>query len=156
MDTDALKRVADLIASRNEIDAHIASITGRPALVGHLGEWIAAEVFGIELEVSASAKAVDGRFTPGPLAGRMVNIKCYGKRDGILDMTEDQTLDYYLVLTGPRVVAQSSRGTTRPMLIDAVYLSTLDYCLRSSANEASRRSRYQRHGKVLGGSGGVS
>lgn len=122
MDTRALERVADLIARRNDADAEIAAITGRPVAAGHLGEWVAAEVFGIDLEASAVARAIDGRFTSGPLAGRTVNIKWYGKREGLLDMTEDPGLNYYLVLTGPRGTAASSRGTTRPMLIDAVYL----------------------------------
>lgn len=122
MDVDALRLVADLIARRNAIDAEIAAKTGRPALPGHLGEWIAAEVFDIDLEASAVARAVDGRFASGPLAGSTVNIKWYGKREGLLDMTEDPSLDYYLVLTGPRGPAASSRGSTRPMLIHAVYL----------------------------------
>ena len=122
MDIEKLQRVATLIAQRNAIDDEIAAITGRPALAGHLGEWIAAEVFAIQLETSAVAKAIDGRFASGPLADCTVNIKWYGKREGLLDMTEDPTLDYYLVLTGPRGTAPSSRGSTRPMLIDAVYL----------------------------------
>lgn len=122
MDADAVRRVADLIARRNKIDKEIAAITGRPALAGHLGEWIAGEVFDIDLEASAVAKAIDGRFASSPLADCTVNIKWYGKREGLLDITEDPNLDYYLVLTGPRAIAGSSRGTTRPMLIDAVYL----------------------------------
>jgi hypothetical protein len=121
VDVDTLKQVADLIARRNEIDTEIAAITGRPALAGHLGEWIAAEIFAIDLEASAVAKAIAGHFTSEPLAGCTVNIKWYGKLEGLLDVTEDPSLDY-LVLTGPRGVAASSRGTTRPMLIDAVYL----------------------------------
>jgi hypothetical protein len=36
---------------------------------GHLGEWIASVVFDIELESSASAKGIDGRFRSGPLRG---------------------------------------------------------------------------------------
>jgi hypothetical protein len=88
----------------------------------HLGEWIAAQVFDIELEASAVAAGVDGRFRSGPLQGRTVNIKWYLKREGALDMTESTALDYYLVLTGPRSPALSSRGATRPWCIEAVYL----------------------------------
>lgn len=131
MDIEKLQRVAALIAQRNAIDAEIAAITGRPALAGHLGEWIAAEVFDIRLETSAVAKAIDGRFASGPLAGCTVNIKWYGKREGLLDMTEDPSLDYYLVLTGPRGTAASSRGATRPMLIDAVYLFETTHLLEA-------------------------
>jgi hypothetical protein len=34
---------------------------------GHLGEWIAARILGMALEPSATATAIDGRFTSGGL-----------------------------------------------------------------------------------------
>lgn len=37
-------------------------------------------------------------------------------------MTFDEELDCYLVLTGPRAAASSSRGGIRPSRIDSVYL----------------------------------
>jgi len=37
-------------------------------------------------------------------------------------MSESSVLDYYLVLTGPRSAALTSRGGTRPRRIDHVYL----------------------------------
>jgi hypothetical protein len=55
---------------------------------GHLGEWIAAQVFDIELEGSAVAAAIDGRFRSDPLQGQTVNTKWYFKREGLLDTTE--------------------------------------------------------------------
>lgn len=122
MDLEALERVAGLIAQRNAIDAQIGGIIERPVVAGHLGEWIAAEVFDIRLEASAVAKAIDGRFTAGSLAGRTVNIKLYGKREGLLDIVDDPTVEYYLVMTGPRGGAVSSRGGTSAILIEAVYL----------------------------------
>jgi hypothetical protein len=122
MDTAALTEVATLLRSRNAIDERIASIIGRPALTGHLGEWLAAEVFDIQLETSASAKAIDGRFRSGPLAGKTVNIKTYGKREGILDTTDHPSLAYYLVLCGPKATAMTSKGGTRPWAIENVYL----------------------------------
>ena len=75
---------------------------------GHLGEWIAAQVFDIELEASAVAAGIDGRFRSGPMQGRAVNIKSYLKREGMLNITESNALDYYLVLTGPPSAAVSS------------------------------------------------
>ena len=51
-----------------------------------------------------------------------MNIKWYLKREGVLDTTESTALDYYLVLTGPRSPAVSSRGASRPWCIEAVYL----------------------------------
>ena len=79
---------------------------------GHLGEWIAAKVFGSELGASAVAAGIDGRFRSGPLQGRTVNIKWYLKSEGMLETTESAALGYYLVLSGPPSAAVSSRGTT--------------------------------------------
>jgi hypothetical protein len=89
---------------------------------GHLGEWIAAQVFDIELEASAVATGIDGRFHSGPLTGGTVNIKWYLKREGMLDTTESTALDYYLVLSGPPSAAVSSRDARRPWCIEAVFL----------------------------------
>jgi len=98
---EQLDQLARLLQQRNALDGDIASILGRPMTSGHAGEWIASQVFDIELEASASAAAIDGRFRSGPLAGRNVNVKWYLLREGMLDMTEYDVLDYYLVLTGP-------------------------------------------------------
>jgi Resolvase, N terminal domain len=73
-------------------------------------------------EAAANAAGYDGHFTAGALAGRTVNVKTYGKREGLLDMKSSSPLDYYLVFTGPKAAAASSRGTLRPFCIDAVYL----------------------------------
>jgi hypothetical protein len=56
------------------------------------------------------------------LTGKTVNVKWYLKQEGLLDMTESAALDFYLVLTGPHSAAVSSRSSTRPWRIDAVYL----------------------------------
>jgi Uracil DNA glycosylase superfamily len=114
--------IADLLRKRNEIDAAIAKIIDRPMASGHLGEWIAAQVFNIALEEAANNPAIDGRFRSGPLMGHTVNVKWYPKHEGILDMTESLALDFYLVLTGPHSAAESSRSSTRPWPIDAAYL----------------------------------
>jgi hypothetical protein len=122
VDADALEQVAALLRERNAIDAELAQLIQRPMTSGHLGEWIAAQVFDIELEASAAAAGIDGRFRSGPLRDRTVNIKWYLKREGLLDTTASATLDYYLVLTGAPSPAVSSRGTTRPWCIQAVFL----------------------------------
>jgi hypothetical protein len=117
-----MRRIAELLRERNAIDEEIAAIMHRPMTAGHLGEWIASQVFDIGHEPSAAAAAIDGRFRSGPLQGRTVNIKWYLKREGLLDTSESDRLDYYLVLTGPPVAAASSRGGTRPWRVDAVFL----------------------------------
>ncbi len=122
MDTDTIAKVARLIRSRNAIDKQLGAIIGRPPLAGHLGEWVAAEIFGIELEVSASAETIDGRFRSGPLKCKTVNIKSYGKGEGLLDTAVAANPDYYLVLTGPKATTMTSKGGVRPWCIADVYL----------------------------------
>lgn len=122
VERDSLARAGALLRERNAIDAELAQLIQRPVTSGHLGEWIAAQIFDIELEASAVAPGIDGRFRLGALQGRTVNIKWYLKREGLLDTTESTVLDYYLVLTGPASAAASSRGSARPWCIEAVFL----------------------------------
>lgn len=122
MTDDEVAHIARLLSQRNAIDDTIAAVIQRPMTAGHLGEWIASQVFGIELEQSAVTAAIDGHFRFGPLQGCTVNVKWYLKQEGLLDMTKSSTLDYYLVLTGPRSAAPTSRGGTHPWCIDRVYL----------------------------------
>jgi hypothetical protein len=95
-----IEQIAELLRERNAIDEKIAKIISRPMTAGHFGEWLAARIFGIELEPTAVTAAFDGRFTWGHLQGRTVNVKWYLKREGPLDLTKSETLDYYLVFTG--------------------------------------------------------
>jgi len=74
-----LHTLAQLLTKRNRLDQAIAAVIGRPAIQGHIGEFIASRVFGIRLMPSASNKAFDGQFVGGPLDGRSVDIKLYGK-----------------------------------------------------------------------------
>jgi len=117
-----LAELADLLRARNALDAQIAAIIGWPPEKGHLGEYIAARIFGIQLQESASHKGIDGYFTSGPIAGRSVNVKYYGKRDGLLAVASADGPDYYLVLTGLRAGAGSSKGLLRPFVISSAYL----------------------------------
>jgi hypothetical protein len=111
-----------MLRKRNAVDAEIAVVIGRPMTHGHLGEWIASEIFDIELEPAANAEAIDGHFRTGALAGATVNVKWYLKREGILDMSVSDLLDYYLVLSGPVRSAPAAVLGLRPWRIDAVYL----------------------------------
>lgn len=122
MEHDVLLQIAELLKERNRIDHQIVQVIQRPMAAGHLGEWIAAQIFDIELEPTATAMAIDGRFRSGSLKGRTVNVKWYLQREGLLDMSVSEVLDDYLVMTGPIGAAVSSRGRTRPWRIDAVYL----------------------------------
>ena len=66
---DQLARLASLIRRRNLVDGEIAATIGRPAHLGHIGEFVAAAIFDIKLLESATHKGADGHFTRGPLAG---------------------------------------------------------------------------------------
>jgi len=116
------ERIADLLKKRNEIDREISRIIGRPSTRGHIGEFIASKIFKIKLESSATTKGFDGVFTEGPLRGKTVNIKLYGKQEGILDITLRELADYYLVFTGPKTALASSRGSSRPLIVSNAYL----------------------------------
>ena len=109
MSSNRLEVLADLLRRRNDLDAEIASVTGRPALPGHIGEFIAAEVFGIDLHPSATHTGSDGTFRTGSLAGRTVNVKLYGFQEGILDVKVQDPPEFYLVLTGDKRSAANSR-----------------------------------------------
>ena len=117
-----LERLAEVISEYNSLGNRISEITDRPATIGHTGEYIAAHVFDIELEDSATAKGFDGVFRSNNLAGRTVNVKWYTKLEFLLDINPGAVPDFFLVMTGPKSPAQSSRGTMRPWIINHVFL----------------------------------
>ncbi len=121
-EVNEIEQLAELIRERNEVARRITKLIGRPAQIGHVGEWIASKVFDIELEASAVSKGIDGRFRSGPLEGKAVNVKFYAKREGVLDIREDALPEYFLVLAGPRPRAMTSRGEDRLWFIDWVFL----------------------------------
>jgi len=88
-----LEKLASEISKMNSIGDKISEITQRPATIGHTGEYIAAEIFDIELEESANAKGIDDHFRSGTLAGRTVNVKWYSKLEYMLDINPDALPD---------------------------------------------------------------
>lgn len=149
---DSLKLLIELLRERNTLDERIASLIGRPVTTGHLGEYIASALFGITLENSASNRGYDGRFSDGPLARRTVNIKCYTKQESMLDFPKDAHLtpenlpDYYLVLTGAKLAAMSSRGTHRPLIIELIYLFDARKLVRELDARASKKGKQVKFG----------
>ena len=117
-----LEQLAKLIKRKNLSDGEIARIIGRPVERGHAGEYLAAHIFNISLQHSASTKGIDGYFNNGKLKGKTVNIKWYGKLEGLLDILPQYLPDFYLVMTGPKAPAVSSRRMTRPWTIAHVFL----------------------------------
>ena len=118
----ALKELARLLHERNEVGRSVTAVIGRPMQIGHVGEYIASGIFDIELCESAVTPGIDGYFRSGPLADRSVNVKFYAKHESILAVTPGKLPDYYLVLTGSKSAALSSRGIARPWIIRHVYL----------------------------------
>jgi len=119
---DDLIQLAKLIDIRNQTEREITALIGRPAAIGHLGEYIASQVFNIALEESASHKSSDGYFRNEPLKGKTVNIKWFAFQEGILDITPDSLPDYYLVLTGLKSSKITSHMRIRPWTIEKVFL----------------------------------
>ena len=117
-----LENLASLLRQHNAIGEEIARLIGRPAERGHVGEYIASRIFGITLANSATTAGTDGTFAEGALAGHTVNVKWYGKQERVLDLDPEGRTDFYLALTGEMRPAVSSRGTSRPWVIAAVYL----------------------------------
>jgi len=114
--------LARFLRSRNEIDRRIAFIIGYPTAPGPIGEFIASKIFGIELMEYATQKGFDGHFASGPLAGRTVSVELYGKQDDILDDHPEEDPDYFLVITSPRTAHGMKSGTSRPFIIEHIYL----------------------------------
>lgn len=135
-----------MLRVRNAVDDEIARIICRPAKEGHIGEYVASAVFGIDLERSATHMGYDGRFTVGALSGKSVNVKYYGKREGILDINPSALPDYFLVLTGARAQPQSSRGTKRPWVVEAVYLFDASATVQKIRRRAELRGRIAKIG----------
>jgi hypothetical protein len=117
-----LAELAALLRERNALDARIGRLLNRPVNPGHIGEWIAARIFDLSLEESASKAGYDGHFTTGELRGKTVNVKAYGKAERLLDINPEAQLDFYLVFTGPKAPAESFQGKLRPFCINNVFL----------------------------------
>lgn len=121
--TDGLRRLAELIAIRNRLESEISAITGKPALIGHLGEFVASHIFPIHITRNASHQAIDGYFYQGELAPCSVNVKWYIQREGVVDITPGFLPDYYLILVGPPPTATAALGLrNRPWKIAGVHL----------------------------------
>ncbi|UWZ39777.1 hypothetical protein Drose_17060 [Dactylosporangium roseum] len=99
--SEDLRQLAELLRARDELDFKIAEVTGRSARRGDVGEFIAAQVFDIELAMTATQPGHDGRFRSGPLHGATVNVKMYGEAVAGIDLSP-HPCDYHLVLSGPR------------------------------------------------------
>jgi hypothetical protein len=116
-----LADLARLLRERARIGEQIAEIIQRSPHAGHIGEFIAARVFDIELHSGAAHPGSDGEFRSGPHAGRSVNVKFYSRWDGMLDVPAHHVPDHILVLTGP-AAKTGDTGPTSKRLIASAFL----------------------------------
>ena len=121
VDDPGLSRLAELIRERNANEVPISGIIRRPALLGHIGKYVASQIFDIALK-PANNPGINGRFRSGRLAQKSVAIKMYAKREGVLDINPKCVPDFYLVLAGPKETAANSKGDARPWGIKEVFL----------------------------------
>ncbi len=120
MSSDSMKELrslAKLVKMRNDVARKISKKIDTPALIGNVGEYIAARVFGITLETSRTNTGIDGKFKWGALGGLTVNVKMY-TIPKVLDINHDAPADIYLVLAGSR----DQSGKLLPWCIHNVYL----------------------------------
>ena len=146
MISDELKELSRLIKLRNQTEVKGSRIIGRPFIIGHIGEYIASEIFDIELNKSASAKDHDGYFRSGKLKGSTVNIKYYSRKGRLLDMCKTSGPDFYLVFMG-----SSETKVMCPWDIDSVYLfndeelkNKLDKIVKIGVATSVRRKLWER------------
>jgi hypothetical protein len=126
---ELISLVASLVRERNAIDAKLAQIMHRPMASGHLGEWLASQIFDIELEKSAVTRGWDGRFRSGPLHDRTVNIKWYSNVRALSTRSSPQrwTATWYWPARHPRRSlheAAPAPGTSTPCTCSAHLNST--------------------------------
>jgi hypothetical protein len=122
-----LTHLADLIRIRNYVNNSVSRIIGRPAETGHLTEYIASQIFDIELHPTAVHKASDGTFrSPSALVGCSVNVKYRSSSSRRLNIENSADLghhpEYYLAFRGPKLPSGPASEKTLPLVIDAVYL----------------------------------
>ena len=119
---DDLAQLAELIKTKNWVEAYISTLVSGTAQMPHVGAFIASRVFRIAPQDFASRPSVDGHFVQGPLAGRSVSIRWHPRREGVLDISPDSLPDFHLVLAGPEHRAALRVGAACPWLIASVHL----------------------------------
>ena len=123
-----LRCLAALLTARNVLDCEMTKIIGRPMDKGPFGEFVASQIFDLDLNLNAAKKGYDGYFTVGdykgePLKGRKVEIKYYTKCDRSLDLkTGVEKPAFYLVMTGPPKRDNEDKDTPAPWVIESVFL----------------------------------
>jgi len=117
-----LPRLAELLRARNTVESNIANLLGNSVSLSTVGEYIAAQIFGITLIPSSHHNEFAGIFANQPLAGKTVDVQWYPRREGFLNVHSEPAPDYILVLAGPRQESSTARALVNPWLISSVHL----------------------------------
>jgi len=121
MDETLLRRLSDLLHDREVIDTAIEQITSVPGGDERTIQWVASEIFDIELDLSRPSTGLVGTFQSGRLSGHTVEVRSQRTCCDVLDTKGSITCEYCMVLAGPRRhdLPTSIRA---PWNIDSVYL----------------------------------
>jgi hypothetical protein len=121
-----LTHLADLIRIRNYVNSSVSRIINHPAEVGHIAEYLMGVILDVELNDVPNAKATDGVFSGGALAGKSVNVKYRAAQSKLLNLEEflDPSLHahFYLSVQGPKSASKTSAGRELPFVVSSIYL----------------------------------
>ena len=122
-----LTHLADLVRIRNYVNNSVSQITGRPAETGQIAEYLAGQIFDIDLHETFVFKASDGKFrSPVSIADKSVNVKYRSSSSRRLNLVESRDPHdhpaYYLAFRGPKMPKAPANERTLPLVIEAVYL----------------------------------
>lgn len=117
-----LPRLAELLRARNTVESNIANLLQCDVDLSHIGEQIAASIFGIRLVPTLNPNGPAGIFTQSALLGKTVDIRWYPRREGFLNIHTDPAPDYTLVLAGPKLDPNEARALVNPWIISSAYL----------------------------------
>jgi hypothetical protein len=117
-----LSHLAELLRAKNTVESNIANLLGTTVNLNTVGEYIAANVFGVRLIPSAQHSEFAGIFSHTPLTGKTVDVQWYLRRESSMHVHSDPPPDYYLILAGPKQESNTSRALVNPWIITSVYL----------------------------------
>ena len=122
-----LTHLADLIRIRNYVNNSVSKIIEGPAETGRIAEFVAAQIFDIDLAETFVNKAIDGWFrSPPALACASVNVKYRSSSSKRLNIENSPDLNnhphYCLALRGPKLLKGPASEKTLPFVIDSVFL----------------------------------
>ena len=140
---DDLNHLADLIRIRNFINASVGRIIQGPAETGRIAEFVASQIFDIELADTFVNKSVDGWFrSPAQLKETSVNVKYRSTLSRRLNLIDSSDLsnhpEFYLAFRGPFIAKGPAADKVLPFLIESVYLFAAEQLISAMTAEGYR------------------